>query len=291
MVFCSECSSYGPASVYPSTKGSFFYTSDSTPFRYGVRDTIKSELNSILRLPFIFLLLLISGPSTIIRRVMAIVVDTVDRVFVGRPFTHILKERLKAANPSVTDHNTSRAVVFKSWVVGVTASFFHTSPSVVFNRPSISLIMPVDNCFTSGAPAGSGTPTTQRRYFTNSLTPTITNAQPKRVSKFVRPDFFDSHETSTPNTCHIHFPALTGLLRGIATAGFRLTRRYFIPLTNRRGTAITDAVPKRFISRIFMAESLYGKTVKLLTGKILPHDKLPYIEFNQYRHKQEYVQL
>lgn len=74
-----------------------------------------------------------TGPPAIIRRVIAIVVDTVQRQ-AWRASSHIGIERREVVLPPRTDTNTSASIVLIGGVFRVLASTAHETPTVVLRR-------------------------------------------------------------------------------------------------------------------------------------------------------------
>lgn len=82
------------------------------------------------------------GPSTVLRRIRAIVVDTINRVTCRRFRSHIREEVSEGRTPPFTDDNTSAAISVKSLVAWVFATLDHVHPRVVFRcvRSSVFVI-------------------------------------------------------------------------------------------------------------------------------------------------------
>jgi len=75
--------------------------------------------------------LLFSGrPSTIARLVITIIVDAFNGIS-SRRFSHILQESNKAIFPTITNGNSSTAVISVSGIFGVKTSLFHGNPCAV----------------------------------------------------------------------------------------------------------------------------------------------------------------
>lgn len=70
-------------------------------------------------------------PSTILRFVMAIGVDTVDLVSAARTLPHVLKERDERSFPSFANRYPATAVLRKVLGVGIFASPLHTHPNTI----------------------------------------------------------------------------------------------------------------------------------------------------------------
>lgn len=85
-------------------------------------------------MPSILRLHLWGCPSAVIRRVRAIVVNSVYGVIDRRALSHVGVERLKGLSPSVTDSDSSAAVIRPTFTLGVVASSFHSAPHIPFRR-------------------------------------------------------------------------------------------------------------------------------------------------------------
>ncbi len=71
------------------------------------------------------------GPHAIIFRIMAVVVDALQRR-AARSFSHIFKKRFDALAPALTDLDASAAIRVESASRWVFAPLFHQVPNVVF---------------------------------------------------------------------------------------------------------------------------------------------------------------
>src|SRR6187455_1893106 len=70
-----------------------------------------------------------SGPPTVLRRVVAIIVDPVEAVH-GRPWTHVSKKVLKAI-PSIAHLNSAPTPVRPPRMVGIEAPLPHQLPDLM----------------------------------------------------------------------------------------------------------------------------------------------------------------
>ncbi len=82
--------------------------------------------------PAIVALFQSGGPFAIPRRVVAVVVDTFDGVFIRRK-THVGKEVLEG-KPASADANTATAIILKPFVVRIHAAVNHGSPDPIDSR-------------------------------------------------------------------------------------------------------------------------------------------------------------
>ena len=102
-------------------------------------------------------LLMYSSPATILRCVVAIVIDAVNRVLGSRLVTHISKEVFKRIKPSIANLNTPTSVSGIFRVSNVVASIFYASPRVIFWSPCFAMCKPVwFQSATTRAPLSSG---------------------------------------------------------------------------------------------------------------------------------------
>lgn len=74
-----------------------------------------------------------SGPSTVPRAVVPVVINAVERPSdIRRSRTHVIKEVLKGVDPTVAHCDTAAPVVRELFVVAIKAPAFHGVPSAVF---------------------------------------------------------------------------------------------------------------------------------------------------------------
>jgi hypothetical protein len=73
------------------------------------------------------------GPSTVLRRVRAVVVDAVEAMSIRRTYAHV-REELFECVPSAVDRDTSASVVVKGGAPLIAASVQHLRPGVVLDR-------------------------------------------------------------------------------------------------------------------------------------------------------------
>ena len=78
--------------------------------------------------PFVVVLLTACSPSAILRRIRAIVVDPINRVFWRGLWSHVSKKVTKRLSPSVTHSNAPTTVVAIPFLIGVSASLYHGVP-------------------------------------------------------------------------------------------------------------------------------------------------------------------
>lgn len=71
------------------------------------------------------------GPSAVVRRIRAVVVDAVKRMAAGRAASHVGQKRLKRVTPPIAYANTATAIALVVAVAGIGASRFHALPNLV----------------------------------------------------------------------------------------------------------------------------------------------------------------
>lgn len=89
---------------------------------------------AVSTLPAVASLFTSSGPSTVLWRVRAIVVNPIDRMLGRRPRPHIGKERLEAVDPAITHRDAARAVLLEVRRRRIEAAIFQALPRVVLDR-------------------------------------------------------------------------------------------------------------------------------------------------------------
>lgn len=82
------------------------------------------------------LLLRLGGPAAVLWRVRPVVVHAVDRVFAGRPTSHVCQEGLVRVSPRLAHGDSASPVILEASVLGVRASLEHASPRLKLRRPS-----------------------------------------------------------------------------------------------------------------------------------------------------------
>ena len=87
------------------------------------------------RMTTVFRLLRSSGPSTIGRLIISIIVNAI-KTKLGRGFSAYIEQKiLKAVLPSFTDSNSSPTVVGPTLDARKRTAIFHRHPSLIFRRP------------------------------------------------------------------------------------------------------------------------------------------------------------
>lgn len=114
-------------------------------------------------------------PFAIIRRVRAVVVDAIDRMFGTGAWTHVLSKVGEGMQPTIADSNASAAIVGVMWRARIQAAVFHRAPTAVFQR--IRAAVPRDAFFGEASTTARATLAhiAQRAY---DLTAAIAAKQP-----------------------------------------------------------------------------------------------------------------
>lgn len=89
---------------------------------------------SLFARPLIIRLCFPIGPSTVLSRIRAVVVNAI-KGEVFRTLAHVRKELTEVMTPFVADENPSASVIAVGGVTRVVAATVHQTPSVVFARP------------------------------------------------------------------------------------------------------------------------------------------------------------
>lgn len=121
-------------------RGSFSYTVNS----------FKSGHTSVRRL------FSLCSPTTIRRLVVSISVNSIDRVFGRRLFTHILNKVNKSCLgivPSIANFDTPSTINMKVVIVRILAPLSHCSPRIIFRLINRVPTMPIITIFTTLIPS------------------------------------------------------------------------------------------------------------------------------------------
>lgn len=81
------------------------------------------------------------GPMAVVQGVIAIVVDTVNRVKYRWLWPHVSQKVLKAVKPAVADFDPPSPISGVFMILWVKASSFHRGPRSVFRRPALPVEM------------------------------------------------------------------------------------------------------------------------------------------------------
>jgi len=101
------------------------------PFHYGSRGAVERKAT---RDRTVTDLLTFSCPSNVVRLIVTVIVDAVNRVLRRRAFTNRGKKLFKRGKPKF---NTSPPIVWIPNIVGVAASAFRTVVCLKFRRPRL----------------------------------------------------------------------------------------------------------------------------------------------------------
>ncbi len=132
------------------------YVSLDTPFGNSFRLSLKREPSNI---SLISHLIYSKCPADVARLIVAVVVDSIDRVCYRWSWPHIAEKTLKRLAPLWTHTYTSPAVICERFIVLIQTAIQHVSPCSIFNRerPSRS---------SDRATASKGTmPSESRRFY------------------------------------------------------------------------------------------------------------------------------
>ena len=79
------------------------------------------------------------SPSNVARFVVAVIVNAVDGISLPRTWTNVLKKRDKRITPTITNNNSTPAIIMKLPMLGVRYSVFNISPYLIFWHSFITL--------------------------------------------------------------------------------------------------------------------------------------------------------
>jgi hypothetical protein len=80
-----------------------------------------------------------SGPSAVLRTVWAVVVDAVNRMLIGWPWSHVSEECREVVPPMVADGDSSSTIVRIAFQVWLVATALNRAPCDVFNGMAHSM--------------------------------------------------------------------------------------------------------------------------------------------------------
>lgn len=118
-----------PSSIKASSNGSFTNASSPFPFISCESLFVKCKKPSVSSVAAIF-----SGshPSTILRRVISVIVDSVNLMLRSRSWPHICKKVFKRKAPSFTNTDSTCPIIFVALAVLIMTTSFHAIPDVKF---------------------------------------------------------------------------------------------------------------------------------------------------------------
>ncbi len=117
-------------SVKPSIYQFFTEVCYFSPLRNSKRLTIMCKNYCC---SFIVGLFFTSGPLTIARGIISIIINSVNTMLVCGPLTHIGYEVFKGINPTLAHADTSASPIGKTFVVGIITTIFHAGQRFIFN--------------------------------------------------------------------------------------------------------------------------------------------------------------
>lgn len=176
-----ESTLHCPSQLKTIPQSTLRQTEASFPLRQVCSDALVRGEHSF---PRVAVLLSISGPATIFRRVRTVVVNAVQRVAAIWARPHVGVEGFKRVKPALTNRNASSAVIGVALPSWVEATLSHRAPGVVLRSRRTRSGMAM---FAFGWPAmrdpraaaGLCGTTFQCAFLQHSLCPAIASAEPK----------------------------------------------------------------------------------------------------------------
>ena len=138
-----QCILNGPSANKAHINGVGLYAKLFSPFVDVLGSSVKVQKGALATIAD---LRLGRGPAAILRAVVAIVVNAVNRIALIRSRPHILVESRKVALPSFADLNPSAAVLRIPVIIGVIAPPLDVAPVIVFRGET----QPVSGSILSG---------------------------------------------------------------------------------------------------------------------------------------------
>ena len=155
------------------------------PSRDTLRCPVKREYSIGSSIPRLFRT---GRPPTILRGVVALVVNSFKLVGFRRTFSHVLQEPLKRLSPTNTNRDATASVPWIANVAGRLASANHRSPALVRDRFCHSVrCTSLDSGSTSETSATAFCAFLQAVPICKCFTSALTNALPNKQSVFVSP--------------------------------------------------------------------------------------------------------
>lgn len=154
------------------------------------------------------------GPSAIVRCIVAVVVNAVDRMIWRRRQTHICQEIIKQL-PSVTHFNAAAAVIRVGRFFRVIATFFYSLPYLINRRSRASVSASnLDGSFQSQTPTRLRVTIAKARACHLSQLPTFTFAPPLNVTKTIASGKSQNRQAPKYLSGRNVFEVMVGGLRG-----------------------------------------------------------------------------
>ena len=104
---------------------------DFTPLFKGFFDIVKNNVNGF---SLVSVLHFLSSPLTIFRRVISVIVNSINRMLRSRAFTHVSVKTFKRSEPAIANPNTPKTISRILFMFQACCSFYHISPISIFGR-------------------------------------------------------------------------------------------------------------------------------------------------------------
>lgn len=220
---------YRPSFVEATVDNVSFNSHASCPVRETHCFTEVSDIPRVLPISGLFSR---GRPSTVFRRVRAVVVDAVNAVRVGWARSHIFKECLKRVPPTITYGNAPRAVVLERLVFRVATAPDDAMPNPVFRQVASSMSAISIREFIRVVTAATYAMSPFQVFGSYaSLFPAIAPTQPPRSVFSITSNRLDYDQTSKPLALERNTPSHT-------TTGIGAEPRYsFCALSEELRTA------------------------------------------------------
>lgn len=160
------------------------------PFKGRERSTLKFNKHSAPPIPKLHGF---GSPSAVIFRITLVVVDSLDRVFRGRPSSHIAIKLLKRIEPRFANTNSATAVVLKCLTVWIQTTILNVTPHTILNRLSPAVF---ESTFYLPASARFCVAAFEILPVNNGCVPAITSAFPSGHSYDVRALYSQGHKSA-----------------------------------------------------------------------------------------------
>lgn len=183
-----------------------------TPFRNALLHAINFNVNIAACISH---LLFRSRPPAVRGGIVSVDIFPVDRMFVGRLFTHVCQKVFERLLPSIADYDTSTSVVLKLSVIRIITASLHKLPSAPFWRSRQAMLgrLTVFPDLLSGDLFGQ-TATTKCgaadiRCSRHSLISAVAFAFPHGVVSIWNPDTFQNQKTTEFLTLNLSHATLS----------------------------------------------------------------------------------
>ena len=153
-----------------------------TPLHHCLGFALKSHQAIVT---FVIGLFFLCAPFAILRRIVTIVINAVNRMIRAWSFAHVGKKVFKL-QPTVTNSNTASSIVHPLTQSGVATSAPHPLPTAIFRCFRFPVLTKcITNGFSMPTPARNSTMFIQYRTFYSSIIAALTQAQPLRMPLLV----------------------------------------------------------------------------------------------------------